>query len=1209
MLIDERRRRRAGAAVAALALLGLLTGPVTPAGAAPAPAKQAQHGRDTTVTLITGDVVRLIDVGGGKQIADVRRPQRAPGGVRTETIGGDLYVWPDEALPLVAADRLDRRLFNVSLLVRSGYDDAKRAELPLITTAAGAPPNTAKVRDLPSVKGAAVRAGKRKIRDTWNGVLAQRSTSGKLWLDGTVKANLAESTAQIGAPAAWARGLTGKGVKVAVLDTGVDLDHPDLAGRVSTTASFVPGETVDDGNGHGTHTISTVGGTGAEPGVAPDADLIAGKVLSDAGTGEDSWVIAGMEWAVAQHAKVVSMSLGDSLPSDGTDPVSTALNTLSAQSGTLFVVAAGNTGAEAAMGAPGVADAALTVAAVDRDDQLAYFSSRGPRYGDYGLKPDIAAPGVDITAAAPGGGYATMSGTSMATPHVAGAAAILAQQHPDWTGARLKDALMGSSKALPQLDAYAVGAGRVDIPASLDADVTATGSLWFGFYGWPHDDTAPVARTVTYTNSGGAPVTLALGEAATIAGGPYDVDPAADAGTPAPEEMFTLSADTVTVPAHGSASVTITARPSMAMTARRYLGQITATTAGTTVRTQFGLYTEDERHNLHVSVRDRQGRPVQGYLELQAFGQVDPYVYAFDGDLDVRLRKGVYSALTLVPVTGSRGPDSQAMALLGDPEIVLDRDRSVTLDARQAREVTAQLPGRPKVEDRVLQLNWYRSDGAASTLDEQIILPPQYDEALVLPTKRVTKGAFEYETRWRQAYPLLTINDDLPFLGQPGSSLYDGRDQLDVVRAGIGAAEDYAGRRVRGKAVVVTRSDAVGPAQRAANAAAAGARLLIVVNDGPGKLLEWVGADDGSPSPVPVVSVTQRAGAALPGRLRVEGVPDSPYVYDLVAQYPGRIPADLTYRPRPDQLARVDMRFHGTTATPSGEYRWAFRPYRPVAVGFLQSVTMPGTRTDYVSAPGGTSWAETSLTGPGYAVESRSGVHAYRAGSRQVSDWFAPVAHPRNGSGFWWSSRQVGFAEFNVQPWTDSGTDHGGYMQDGTDQRRFRVWEEGQLVADSEWPAAYVSPSTDGPLTYTLDLQASRDPALYRLSTSTHTTWTVKAQPVGDPARIDILPLLQLDYAVETDLSGTARPGRNAVGVKAGHLPGAVGGGTVVALSVEISFDDGRHWQRTPLIDGVARFVPPRGAGYVSLRATARDDRGNTIEQEVIRAYAVPDWR
>src|SRR5206468_3471719 len=113
--------------------------------------------------------------------------------------------------------------------------------------------------------------------------------------------------------------------KVAMLDTGYDTSHPDLKGRVSQAQSFVPGQSVEDGNGHGTHVLSTIGGTGAsseggrEKGVAPGADLIVGKVLSNEGSGADSWIIGGMEWAVGQGAKVVSMSLGSTEASDGTD--------------------------------------------------------------------------------------------------------------------------------------------------------------------------------------------------------------------------------------------------------------------------------------------------------------------------------------------------------------------------------------------------------------------------------------------------------------------------------------------------------------------------------------------------------------------------------------------------------------------------------------------------------------------------------------------------------------------------------------------------------------------------------------------------------------------------------------------------------------------------------------------------------------------------
>ncbi len=679
-------------------MLLVLTGPLAfSAGAASSPGTKTVAGATPdsteTVTLITGDIVQVTNAGGGHSNVNVIRPKGATGGVRVETIGTDLYVLPDETVPYLAANELDRRLFDVTTLIKDGYDDAHSAGIPMILSYAGktsvaksaqvTPFGVTPIRPLTSINSSAVKANKATARTVWTSMTRGSATGistfsapgttahladglTKIWLDGKVHATLAQSTAQIGAPEAWAAGYDGTGVKVAVLDTGADQSHPDLAGRISEAVSFVPGETTDDGNGHGTHTTSTVGGDGAasgglEKGVAPGANLIIGKVLSNEGEGDDSWVIAGMQWAVGEGARVISMSLGGSDPSDGTDPMSQAVDQLSAQSGALFVIAAGNAGAEASMSAPGTADAALTVGAIDSNDQLAYFSSVGPRYGDYALKPDISAPGVDILADLAGGNadigyYTTMSGTSMATPHVAGAAAILAQEHPDWNGQQIKDALMSTSKALPDYTAYQVGDGRVDIAAAITDTITATGSAYFGFDAFPHTNEAAVNKTVTYSNSGNAAVTLNLAESADIAGGPYDIDPTRDAGEPAPAGMFTLSASTVTVPAHGTATVTATAQPSMGGDGLRYLGQIVATNPANAVvaRTDVGLYKEDARNTLHVTLKDRQGNPATGYIELQQFGAVDPmYIQVGDsGTLDVRLPQGTYSAVTYLDLPG-----------------------------------------------------------------------------------------------------------------------------------------------------------------------------------------------------------------------------------------------------------------------------------------------------------------------------------------------------------------------------------------------------------------------------------------------------------------------------------------------------------------------------------------------------------------------------
>ncbi|GIG03736.1 S8 family serine peptidase [Catellatospora coxensis] len=643
------RRLLAAFAVGALAST-LLVGPLARSAADAAMAAPARPGPTTTVTLITGDVVSVTETAKGEYATDVRRPGGARGGVHVQTIGDDLFVFPAEVMPYVAAGTLDRRLFDVTLLIENGYDDQHSDGIPLIVgyadakgAAKPAPVGTTKLRPLTSVRGSAVKAAKQKMRHVWEALTPRAVTFdvnpkpvladgiAKVWLDGKVRVNLADSTAHIGAPQAWSAGYDGKGVKVAVLDTGVDLNHPDLAGRVATTASFVPGETVADGHGHGTHVASTVAGSGAasggqEKGVAPGADLIVGKVLADGGYGEDSWIIAGMEWAAAQGARVVNMSLGSNQPTDGSDPMSAAVDQLTADKGTLFVVAAGNSWGEAWITPPGAADAALTVTAIDSADRLADFASRGPRFGDYSLKPDLAAPGVDILAARSGGNaadgyYTSMSGTSMATPHVAGAAAILAQRHPEWRAGQLKDALMSTAARLDGYTAYQVGSGRVDIPAGLNAAVTATGSAYFGFQEWGRVSPTPIDRTVTYTNTGDSPVSLQLDVTGHVAGGPYDSDPHADEGTPAPG-MFTLSASTLVVPAHGTASVTATAHPQLGAPGRRYLGEIAATGgAGAATRTTLGMFLEEERHDLTFSVKDTNGEHLSVWLEVQRLGE------------------------------------------------------------------------------------------------------------------------------------------------------------------------------------------------------------------------------------------------------------------------------------------------------------------------------------------------------------------------------------------------------------------------------------------------------------------------------------------------------------------------------------------------------------------------------------------------------------
>jgi subtilisin family serine protease len=231
-------------------------------------------------------------------------------------------------------------------------------------------------------------------------------------------------------------------------------------------------------------------------------------------------VIAGMEWAARQRARVVNMSLGGG-PTDGTDPVSQAVDRLTASHRTLFVVAAGNSGPDdQSVDTPGAATSALTVGAVNVADQLADFSSRGPGVGDFAMKPDITAPGVDIVAARATGTslgdpvdqwYTRLSGTSMATPHVAGAAAIMAQRWPDWSPARIKAVLMGTAEPNLELSVYEQGGGRLDVAHAIEQRLIARrANLDFGYFRYPQTGVQPVTKSLPLLNLGTQPVTVDL---------------------------------------------------------------------------------------------------------------------------------------------------------------------------------------------------------------------------------------------------------------------------------------------------------------------------------------------------------------------------------------------------------------------------------------------------------------------------------------------------------------------------------------------------------------------------------------------------------------------------------------------------------------------------------------------------------------------------
>ncbi|MEV7617765.1 S8 family serine peptidase [Streptomyces sp. NPDC089799] len=733
-----RNRRSGAAAVAALAAIALAAGLTTPAAAAPTPGpsdapqgrQPARPGSTTQLTLITGDRVTVDDRGRPAGFVPAKGREKIPVSVRREN--GRTSLVPLDAQSLIDSGRLDPRLFDLTELTRPEYLKARGERLRLIVRYDGAAPAARSAlrstgdlrpdRTYPLLNAEAVTATPAKAATLWEALTDRQSGTTRratasgiagVWLDGVRTARLDKSTRQIGADKAWAAGYDGTGVKIAVLDTGIDSTHPDLAGgKVAAEKNFSASADAKDHYGHGTHVASIAAGTGAKSGgkfkgVAPGAKLLNGKVLDDSGFGDDSGILAGMEWAVAQGAQVVNLSLGGP-DSPGVDPLEAAVNKLSADKGVLFAIAAGNEGeaGPGTIGSPGSADAALTVGAVDDADVLAPFSSTGPRTGDGAIKPDVTAPGVDLTAAAAPGsvlerrfgqnppGYLTLSGTSMATPHAAGAAALLKQQHPKWTGAQLKGALVGSAKP-GAYSPFQQGSGRIAVDNAIRQSVIAEPlSLSFTGGQWPHEDDAPETRKVTYRNLGTAPVTLNLSATAT---GPD--------GKPAPAGFLAFDKAKLTVPAGGTASAGLTLNTRLGGSVNgRYTGRAVATGAGQNVRTAVVAEREVESYALTLRHTGRDGKhPATYYSAL--YGLTGPATgLRFENHENspsetIRVPKGSYlldSRVVVDPEDFESGLD-----WISQPRLDVTRATTVAVDARTAKPVDVTVPSPTAVQEFV----------------------------------------------------------------------------------------------------------------------------------------------------------------------------------------------------------------------------------------------------------------------------------------------------------------------------------------------------------------------------------------------------------------------------------------------------------------------------------------------------------------------------
>lgn len=1081
------RRRLGHAALAAVALVAVVSPPVASANgiAATAPARPAGK----TVTLVTGDRVTLT----GRD--DVRvRP--APG---REHVGfeqridehGHSVVVPRDVAALVAGGQLDPRLFDVSSLVEAGYHDEARRDLPLVVTHAGGGLRAAVAggRELPSVGATAIRPAKDALSSVWAALDAggEKTLSPgvrRVALDGPVRVDLDHSVPQIGAPQAWQAGYTGRGTTVAVLDTGIDTTHPDLADAVAGASDFTGSPSgSDDRVGHGTHVASIITGSGAASagrfrGVAPDTRLLAGKVLDDNGYGTESSVVAGMEWAAAQGADVVAMSLGGSVaPGKDTsvDVLSEAVNRLTAQSGALFVVSAGNNGPRGgSVGSPGVAEAALTVGAVDGADALAEFSGRGPR-ADGAIKPDITAPGVGIVAARAKNGhlgtpvddaYTALSGTSMSAPHVAGAAAILAGMHPDWDAARLKSALMGSAAPRDGVTVYEQGAGRVDLARAVSQPVVASpASVSLGQARWPHGDDQPIPTVLTYRNTGTTPVALDL--AVTVRDA---------AGKPAPAGMFTVAPRTLEVPAGGQATATLTADTSVDGPDGTYGGTVVATGDGNVVRTPVGVQREAENHDVKLGFLDWQGNPAQR-AEYRFVGLDQPSAYlatVTTGSAVVRLPPGRY--FFHATVLGRDAGNELIRALFAEPEITVTGDTGMVVDARDAKPVGMRVD---------------RPDAGDSETIQSFLRTTPYGE-----TGFRTFGSFDKV--WVR--PSATSAPEFTF-----------------------TAEGLFARR-----------------------------------DGQG------------------------------------GFTGSPYLYHLRWAEQGRVPAELVRHFADRDLAAVRSTHAASGSGEIGERDYTVRAPLPFTLQEYYSPDTPWER--FFGKP---------VEKPLYEWFTQTVPRTFRRGESVAEQWntgvFGPAFPRYPGSPAEWAGRTGDTVYFDLWPFSDPSTGH--YGQSATGSAETVLYRGDERIGAQPWVGYHEFDVPPGESPYRLHTESVRSGSA-ELSTKVTADWTFRSGTVPG-AQVRPIPMMAVRFTPRLDDHNRAPGGVPfLVPVRVEHTDELA---RVTSLTLRVSYDDGGTWQTVPVRreggQWLAGLRHPAGAAFVSLRATATDGAGNTVDQTIIRGY------
>ncbi|QKJ19798.1 S8 family serine peptidase [Microbacterium hominis] len=1245
------RAIRSGTALAVTALLCSAIAPAAMAAEVPAstPTGIDPTAQPVSFTLVTGDVVHAYVTVDGALTAP--RLESTDGEELWSTwIDGDsTYVVPADVQALVEDGTLDPRLFDIAGLWADGFDDASMDSLPVIveyadgTAARAAVKGALVTAELDAIDADALSISKSRAAAAWAALqpaAGARSGAGveHIWLDAKVEGaslldGLEPTVPLTGATVAHELGFDGSGVTVAVLDTGFDQQHADLTGRVAQSRSFVTysGQTIQDRNGHGTHVGSTVAGTGVASdgvyaGVAPGADLLVGKVLADDGSGLTSWILQGMQWAVDSGADIVSMSLGNSSSTSCVGPDVNLVEALSDSA--LFVIAAGNEGLRGQVSTPGCAPSALTVGAVDRDNATASFSSRGPAVGGTAAKPDIASQGVDVVAARAGGSdelaYAAYSGTSMATPHVAGGAAIVLQANPDLTPAELKRVLT-SSAAHTEASVLEQGAGPMDVARAVAQPVQGVPNRQLASFAYPQRNLAATTRSIALTNTSDADVTLDLA-----------LHAFGDDGSSVPPTMFTLGIKQkrLVVPAGGSVDVPVVIDPSVALDPNDYgtvTGRLVGTGAGDVVVTvPFSVHMQVPTSPVTVITKNRLG---DGPDSVSSFQMIDTrrgtgsrYTTG-NGSLTLALPHGVYDVAGMLMTRDAAGNQGQvdSVSLVFKRSVKIAGPTTIVLDAREASELAFKAD--KAAEPRGFSLGYtygLTTDGRVKT--GVLTTIPSYVKHLYT-TPGSVDGAFTFSATARLVAPGVALTssgghtvDDLAVANAPE---FDGVGSAPLLHIGAGTAANLQAADVAGKLLLIDANPAVqggNPVlwnQQLRNRGAVGVLAYSTSTEGRIYL-------SGTGVSMPMASITAADARALQAELAAGPVTmswkgsaasKSPFVYNLASVMDAKIPTGIQ-RVKDRDLATVPTQYYSQGLDSRTWYSdLALElPGAPsvYASGTMLPVQAPLERVEYYTASPDVPWTTiTRMTTNLASAASFEGPRAYTPGSTAPTSWFrTPLGSGGNTYGTALVDRDLNDLRMSMSVWNDAaGHDSVGLAFSDTATRR--VWVDGVLAPITP-TGTYTVPSEAAQVriekTFTRRLSTTETLGLAFL-----TNWTFETDRADQGAQGLLLPVVEIPMeltnrvpegtAAEIVLSAMSDATDERADLSSVTLQYATGTATTVAgvtgwTDLPVSANADGTWSAT---------VPatlPAGA-YVHLRTVMTAQDGSTVEQTMVRSYQV----